>query len=97
MSRLKRSSRRTIRTLLQLIASGALTAAVTALADGLDPSVSGLVMAGWMLVVTKTQNKLEEDGTIPTILPSPAAPGLPAPLIAPAPDSGATLFRPDKP
>lgn len=54
---------------MQLIASGALTAAVSALASGFDPAVTTLVMAGFMILTTYAQNYLEHAGIIPTLLP----------------------------
>jgi hypothetical protein len=62
------------RTVLQLIAAGALTALVTALAGGLSPTVEGVVVAGWASIVAFAQNALEQAGTIPTILPTPVTP-----------------------
>ncbi len=69
MSVIKDSAlRRMLRTGLQLVASGGLTAVVASLADGLSPGTSGVVLAGWQLVVTYVQNFLEDRGTIPVVL-----------------------------
>jgi len=68
-----RTLSRTARTILQLVASGALTAAVTAIANGLSPTVTVAVGAMWMVVVTAAQNALEGSGTIPAILEPPHA------------------------
>ena len=68
---LVRGWRKAARTLVQMIASGALTAAVTALAGGLDPTTQALVAAGWLFVVTFSQNAAETAGKIPVLLPSP--------------------------
>lgn len=57
---------RTIRTILQVVASGGLTAMVATVADGLSPVVSALVLAVWMIVVTFAQNALEEKEIVPT-------------------------------
>jgi len=54
------ATRRTIRTLLQLLASGALTALVDQAAGGLSPAVAGLVLAGWQIVVTFAHNAVED-------------------------------------
>jgi hypothetical protein len=67
---LTRGIKKAVRTLAQMAASGALTAAVTALAGGLTPAVGAWVATGWMLVVTFTQNYLESAGAIPTLLPT---------------------------
>lgn len=74
--------RKGLRTLLQLVVSGGLTALVAALADGLAPQTAAIVLAGWQVVVTLVQNTLEASGTVPTLLPSPPAPGASAPLAA---------------
>lgn len=70
------------RTLLQLVVSGALTALVTQLADGLAPETTAVVLAAWQVVVTWAQNALEASGAMPTILPSPPTPTERAPLAA---------------
>lgn len=59
-----------IRTMLQLIAGGALTALVSALAD-LNPAVQGIVLGGWTVVVAGVQNYLETAEKIPVLLPTP--------------------------
>jgi hypothetical protein len=69
---LNRGLRKGLRTLLQLAVGGALTAAVTVLADGLAPNTKVLVMTGWTVVVALLQNTLESAGTVPTLLPTPA-------------------------
>ncbi len=66
--------RRAIRTLAQLIAAGGLTALVSAVADGLTPYASGIVLAGWTVIVSYVVNWLEASGTIPTVLPTSAPP-----------------------
>lgn len=60
--------KRVFRTLLQLVVSGGLTAAVTAISGGLAPAVAALVLAGWQLVVTWAQNSLEEKKVIPSVM-----------------------------
>lgn len=67
---MNRPARRAIRTALQLIAGGGLTALVALLADGLSPYWSAIVLAANTVVVTGIQNYLEAAGTIPTILPT---------------------------
>jgi hypothetical protein len=59
---------RVVRTLLQLIVAGGLTALVNTFASGLDPSWMAFVLAGWQLVVTAAQNYLEATNVIPAIL-----------------------------
>jgi len=68
---MNRAARKAIRTLLQLIASGGLTALVAAVADGLAAATATIVLAAWTVVVTYVQNALEDNCTIPTLLPSP--------------------------
>jgi len=70
---MNRPTRRALRTLLQLIAAGGLTALVSVLADGLSPYWAGVVTILAGVVVTFTQNYLESTGTIPTILPTAPA------------------------
>lgn len=59
-----------VRTVLQLVAGGALTALIAALVSGLAPGSTALWMGLWTTVVAFAQNTLEAKGTIPTILPS---------------------------
>lgn len=66
-----------IRTLLQLIAGGALTALVGAVAE-LNPALQGIVLGGWTVLVAGVQNYLESADKIPTLLPTP--PATPTPL-----------------
>lgn len=60
--------KRGIRTLIQLVASGGLTALVDKLAGGLDPSYVALVLSGWQVVVTLAQNWLEDNTAFPAVL-----------------------------
>lgn len=60
-----------LRTLLQTIAGGGLTALVSALAGGLNPSLGGLLIAAFTALVAYLQNYFESKGAIPTILPTP--------------------------
>jgi hypothetical protein len=64
------ASRRAGRTLLQLVASGTLTAAVGQLAGGLSPGVAGLVLSVWTVAVAYAQNALEDAGKLPKIMKS---------------------------
>lgn len=59
---------RLIRTVLQFIVSGGLTAIVNAVAGGLSPIWSAIVLGGLQLLVTAAQNILEDMNKIPTIL-----------------------------
>lgn len=61
---------RAIRSLIQLIAAGGLTALVNTLAGGLSPSVATIVLMVWGVVVSWAQNALEDAGTIPKVLKS---------------------------
>lgn len=60
--------RKAIRTMVQLIVSGGLTALVAAVAN-LDAATSAVVLGGWQVVVTFCQNALESSGRIPELLP----------------------------
>ncbi len=59
---------RALRTVLQLIAAGGLTALVNTLAGGLSPSVAALILMAWGVVVSFAQNYLEDKGAVPAIL-----------------------------
>lgn len=64
---------RVVRSVLQFIAGGGLTALVAVLADGLSPASSAGLLAFNTLAVTMAQNFLEARGTIPSILKPKAA------------------------
>lgn len=66
--------RRAVRTLGQLIASGALTYVVGLIADGLEPATAAIVLALWQVVVTAVHNYLEDAGIVPTVLKAPPLP-----------------------
>jgi hypothetical protein len=68
---LTRGWRKAARTVLQIIASGGLTAAVDALAGGMTPEIRAVVAAVWLVVVTFAQNTLEASGRIGVLLPTP--------------------------
>ncbi len=61
-------AQRVIRTLLQLLAAGGFTALFTALTDMVDPNYQALVLAIFTLLVTFSQNWLEDTGKIPSFL-----------------------------
>jgi ABC-type proline/glycine betaine transport system permease subunit len=65
---MNRTISRGLRTLLQLVAAGGLTALIVAIAEGLPPNVKAIVLAGSALAVTLAQNFLEAHGKLPTIL-----------------------------
>lgn len=67
---MNRATRKALRTLLQLIASGGLTVLVSAVAEGLSPTSAGLVLALNTVAVTFLQNLLEAEGVVPTLLPT---------------------------
>jgi hypothetical protein len=77
MSAVSHGLRKGIRTALQLIAGGALTALVDALAHGLAPATAGLIMGAWTSIVAATQNGLEQAGKIPTVFPTTPPPPTP--------------------
>jgi hypothetical protein len=65
---------RALRTLMQLIAGGGLTALVGMLLDGLSPEAAAFTTVITTFLVTFAQNWLEEHSVIPTVLkpqPSP--------------------------
>ena len=68
---LHRGVRKAIRSALQLVAAGALTAAVNTFADGLAPNVKVYVLAGWTVAVALAQNSLEAAGKVTVLLPTP--------------------------
>lgn len=59
---------RVLRTIIQLIASGALTALFEQIAKDVPPAYTPYVLLVSMLVVTICQNYLEQAGVIPPIL-----------------------------
>lgn len=67
---MNRALRKASRTLLQVIASGAMTALVAAIAGGVAPATAAIILGAWTVVVTYVQNALEGAGAIPTLLPS---------------------------
>jgi len=67
-----RGIRKGVRTLLQTVAGGGLTALVTVISGGLSPSYQTILMALFTAAVALAQNYLETAGKIPTILPTPA-------------------------
>lgn len=64
---MNRTISRGLRTLLQLVAAGGLTALINAIADGLAPNAKAIVLACSALVVTLAQNTLEAHGKVPTV------------------------------
>jgi len=71
MRAFNRGWRKGARTVVQLVAGGALTALISAAAGGLTPTVQALIMGAWTALVAAAQNGLEAAGTIPTLLPTP--------------------------
>lgn len=69
---LTRGIKKGLRTVAQVVAGGALTALVTALAGGLDPSTQGVVMGAWIAFVAFSQNWAEGAGKIGVLLPTPS-------------------------
>lgn len=66
-----RGWKKAVRTVIQLIAGGALTAAVNQFSDGLAPNIKPMVLAAFTVLITLCQNTLEANGSIPTLLPTP--------------------------
>lgn len=68
--------RRALRTLLQFIAGGGLTALITEVVAEIDDArLVAVIMAASLLVVTYAQNELEDMGAIPALLKAPASHG----------------------
>lgn len=70
------ATRRFLRTVIQLIASGGLTAIVDAVVGGLSPAMIALVLAVWQAVVTYCHNWLEDNTRFPAMLKAPASQGV---------------------
>jgi hypothetical protein len=68
---LHRGYRKALRTVIQLVAAGGLTAAVNQIADGLAPNTKVYVIAGWTVLLALAQNTLETAGKVPVLLPTP--------------------------
>lgn len=67
---LPRGIAKALRTVVQLIAGGSLTALTMALVAPLDPFWQGIILGFWTVAVTFAQNTLEAQGRIPVLLPS---------------------------
>lgn len=67
--------RRGIRTLLQFIVAGGLTAIVNQLANGMSANTKVIVQGINMLLVTVAQNLLEDNTAFPAILKAPPSSG----------------------
>jgi hypothetical protein len=68
---LNRGLRKGARTILQLVAGGALTALISAAAGGLSATSQALVLGAWTALVAAAQNALEAAKKIPVLLPTP--------------------------
>ena len=66
-----KANRRSLRTIAQFVVGGGFTALVTAVANGLEPYVLGIVLATCTVMVTWGQNYLEDHEVVPTFLPAP--------------------------
>jgi len=82
---LRRGIRKALRTVVQLVAGGALTALVSMVAGGLSAAAQGTVMAAWTALVALAQNTAETAGKIPTLLPTSPPPAPASPPAAGAP------------
>lgn len=78
-----RGWRKGARSAIQLIAGGALTALVTAVAGGLSPTTAAIVLGAWTVVVAVAQNTAETAGKIPVLLPTPGLVPSVAPVLTP--------------
>jgi hypothetical protein len=76
---MNRTLSRGLRQVLQLVAGGALTALVNAIADGLAPNTKAIVLACSTLAVVVAQNLLESAGAIATVFEDAHARKAPAP------------------
>lgn len=69
--------RRPIRTLMQLIASGGLTALITQLSEDVPPSYAPYILIAFTVLISFCQNWMEDNvSQFPSILKSSASPGL---------------------
>ena len=66
------ATRRTLRTLLQLIAAGGFTALVTQISKDVPDSYAPYILLVSALIVTLAQNLLENYGVIPPVLKTKA-------------------------
>lgn len=66
-----RGWRKAVRTAIQLVAAGGLTAGVNQFADGLSANTKVYVLAGWTVLLALAQNALETTGKVPALLPTP--------------------------
>lgn len=66
-----RAVRKGIRSLLQAIGGGGLTALVAVVAGGLSPGQAALLTGAFTAIVAVVHNYLETAGTIPVLLPTP--------------------------
>ena len=66
------ATRRTLRTLLQLIAAGGLTALVTQISKDVPDSYAPYILLVSALIVTLAQNWLEDNGYIKPVLKTKA-------------------------
>ena len=62
------TSKRAVRTMVQLVAGGGLTGVIAALSSGLNQQETAVVMAVMTLVVTFCQNWAEESGWVKPLL-----------------------------
>lgn len=67
--------RRAARTLLQLIASGALLALTDQLANDLPAAYQPYLLIAYTVIVSAAQNALEDAGAIPSVLKGKASSG----------------------
>jgi hypothetical protein len=67
-----------LRTVVQVVAAGGLTALVAAVADGLSPKTAALLIGAFTALVAFSQNYLEGAGKLPVLLPTPALIASPA-------------------
>lgn len=92
---MNRSTRKFLRTLLQAIAGGGLTAFAEAVSGGIDEPWSAILLIVNTALIAKAQNWLEDNAKVPTLLPSPTVSGAPAPLVVNRAAAG--MAQPDNP
>lgn len=82
---LTRGWKKGLRTIAQVIAAGGLTTLVTAIAGGLSPQMSAMVIGAFTALVAFCMNWAEGAGKIGVLLPTPAL------ITGPASDAVATV------
>ncbi len=65
-----KANTRALRTIIQFILGGGLTALITLMSDGLGPKMTGVILAIGTVCVTWVQNYAEDHELLPVLFPS---------------------------